>query len=159
MTDLHQLLLERRSIRRYTSEPLSADDVKLILEAALLSPTSKIPAHGSLWLLTTRQCWSVLPDASLPGPCLSRVVPWLLWCVATVLSLIRGWRIALSRLLTCSFRLPTSAWALAGFRFADGSLPMAFQVKSTCSSFGYPRNSVSALHHDFRSQGRGSQTR
>lgn len=41
MTDLHQLLLERRSIRRYTSEPLSADDVKLILEAALLSPTSK----------------------------------------------------------------------------------------------------------------------
>lgn len=43
MTDpnLHQLLLERHSIRRYTDRPLSADDVKTILEAALLAPSSK----------------------------------------------------------------------------------------------------------------------
>lgn len=41
MTNLHDLLVERRSIRRYKDEPLKADDVKLILEAGLLSPTGK----------------------------------------------------------------------------------------------------------------------
>lgn len=41
MDNLHQLLLERHSIRRYTDRPISADDVKTIMQAALLSPTSK----------------------------------------------------------------------------------------------------------------------
>lgn len=41
MENLHQLLIERRSIRRYTDQPLDADHVKTILEAALLSPTGK----------------------------------------------------------------------------------------------------------------------
>ena len=39
--DLHKLLLERHSIRRYTEEPINADDVKTILEAGLLAPSSK----------------------------------------------------------------------------------------------------------------------
>lgn len=39
--DFHQLLLTRHSIRRYTSEPLTPEEVKTILEAALLAPTSK----------------------------------------------------------------------------------------------------------------------
>lgn len=39
--DFHKLLLERHSIRRYTDQPLKSDDVKLILEAALLAPSSK----------------------------------------------------------------------------------------------------------------------
>lgn len=41
MTDFHSLLLKRRSIRKYQDKYLSADDVKLLLEAALLAPTSK----------------------------------------------------------------------------------------------------------------------
>ncbi len=41
MENFHDLLVNRRSIRRYTSEPISAEDVKLILEAGLLAPTSK----------------------------------------------------------------------------------------------------------------------
>lgn len=41
MENFHQLIVNRRSIRRYTSEQLSADDVKLILEAGLLAPSSK----------------------------------------------------------------------------------------------------------------------
>lgn len=41
MENFHDLLVRRRSIRRYTDEPISADDVKLILEAGLLAPTSK----------------------------------------------------------------------------------------------------------------------
>ena len=38
---VHDLLLQRHSIRRYTDQPIDAEDVKTILEAALLSPTSK----------------------------------------------------------------------------------------------------------------------
>ena len=41
MESFHKLAVRRHSIRRYTSEPISAEDVKLILEAALLAPTSK----------------------------------------------------------------------------------------------------------------------
>jgi nitroreductase len=41
MENLHQLLIERHSIRRYTEQPLDQEDVKTILEAALLAPSSK----------------------------------------------------------------------------------------------------------------------
>ena len=41
METLHELLVSRHSIRRYTDEPISAEDVKTILEAALLAPSSK----------------------------------------------------------------------------------------------------------------------
>ena len=41
MENFQQLLIKRRSIRKYTPELLSSDETKLILEAALLSPTSK----------------------------------------------------------------------------------------------------------------------
>lgn len=41
MENFHELLIRRRSIRRYKAEPLSPDHVKLILEAGLLSPTGK----------------------------------------------------------------------------------------------------------------------
>lgn len=41
MENLHQLLIERHSIRRYTDQPVSGEDVKTILEAALLAPSSK----------------------------------------------------------------------------------------------------------------------
>lgn len=41
MENLHQLLLKRHSIRRYKQQPVDAEDVRTILEAALLSPTSK----------------------------------------------------------------------------------------------------------------------
>ncbi len=38
---LHELLLQRHSIRRYTERPIDAEDVKTIIEAGLLAPTSK----------------------------------------------------------------------------------------------------------------------
>lgn len=41
MKDLHQLLLERHSIRRYTDQSVDPNDVRTILEAALLAPSSK----------------------------------------------------------------------------------------------------------------------
>lgn len=41
MENFHELLINRRSIRRYTTEPVDADQVRMILEAALMSPSSK----------------------------------------------------------------------------------------------------------------------
>lgn len=41
METLHELLVRRHSIRRYTDKPISAGDVATILEAALLAPSSK----------------------------------------------------------------------------------------------------------------------
>ena len=41
MNNFQQLQIKRRSIRKYRSEQLSSDSVRMILEAALLSPTSK----------------------------------------------------------------------------------------------------------------------
>lgn len=41
MENFHELLLNRRSIRKYTEEKVDPQHVKLILEAALTSPSSK----------------------------------------------------------------------------------------------------------------------
>lgn len=41
MEKFHDLLLTRHSIRKYTDEAVSGDDVKLILEAGLMAPSSK----------------------------------------------------------------------------------------------------------------------
>ncbi len=41
MEEFNTLLVNRRSYRKFTGEPLGGDEVQLILEAALLSPTSK----------------------------------------------------------------------------------------------------------------------
>ncbi len=41
MENFHELLINRRTIRRYTQQPVNPDQVKLIMEAALMSPSSK----------------------------------------------------------------------------------------------------------------------
>lgn len=41
MTDFQQLIINRRSIRKFTEEALTPEQVELILKAALMSPTSK----------------------------------------------------------------------------------------------------------------------
>ena len=41
MKNFHELLLTRHSIRKYTEEPISGEDVKTILEAGLMAPSSK----------------------------------------------------------------------------------------------------------------------
>lgn len=40
-SQLHDMLFERHSIRKYTNTPIDSDHVKQILEAALLAPSSK----------------------------------------------------------------------------------------------------------------------
>lgn len=46
MSDFQNLLIERRSIRKYTEDLLQPEETEMILQAALLSPTSK---NGHSW--------------------------------------------------------------------------------------------------------------
>lgn len=41
MGNFHDLLVKRHSIRHYTNEPISGEDVEKILQAALMAPSSK----------------------------------------------------------------------------------------------------------------------
>lgn len=41
MTDFQQLIINRRSTRKFTEEPLSSEQVEIIIKSALMSPTSK----------------------------------------------------------------------------------------------------------------------
>lgn len=41
MDNFHKLIVNRRSIRRFTDIPIPAEDVSLILQAGLMAPTSK----------------------------------------------------------------------------------------------------------------------
>lgn len=55
MTDFHSMLLTRHSIRKYQDKELSADDVKTLLEAALLAPTSKNQRSWSFTVVEDKQ--------------------------------------------------------------------------------------------------------
>ena len=41
MNSFHDLLIQRHSIRKFTNQPVDSEHVKLILEAALMAPSSK----------------------------------------------------------------------------------------------------------------------
>lgn len=61
MEKFHDLLMRRRSIRKYTEEEISAEDVKLILEAALVAPTSK---NSRPWYFVTIEDKRMLEELS-----------------------------------------------------------------------------------------------
>lgn len=67
MKSFHDLITERRSIRRYTDAPIDADDVRLILEAALMAPTSKSSRAWSFICVDDRATLDRLADCKPAG--------------------------------------------------------------------------------------------
>lgn len=67
MKDFHQMLLERHSIRRYTEEPLDPEQVKLILEAGLLAPTSKSSRPWHFIVVEDRDTLQRLAECKVGG--------------------------------------------------------------------------------------------
>lgn len=67
MTNFHELLVNRRSIRRYTSEPLKPEEVQLILEAGLLAPTSKSSRPWQFIVVEDREMLSRLSECKDAG--------------------------------------------------------------------------------------------
>ncbi len=58
----HDLLLTRHSIRKYTDQEISAEDVKTILEAALLAPSSKSSRPWQFVVVDNRDMLEILAN-------------------------------------------------------------------------------------------------
>lgn len=67
MKDFHQMLIERHSIRRYTDQPLDPEQVKLILEAALLAPCSKSSRAWQFVVVEDKDMLTRLADCKIGG--------------------------------------------------------------------------------------------
>lgn len=67
MDNLHQLLLQRHSIRRYKDTPVDADDVRTILEAALLAPSSKSARPWQFVVVEDKEMLARLADCKQFG--------------------------------------------------------------------------------------------
>lgn len=67
MDNLHQLLLQRHSIRRYNDTPVDADDVRTILEAALLAPSSKSARPWQFVVVEDKEMLARLADCKQFG--------------------------------------------------------------------------------------------
>ena len=55
MDNFHELLLNRRSIRKYTDQKVDPEDVRLILESALTAPSSKGARSWQFFFLEDRE--------------------------------------------------------------------------------------------------------
>lgn len=60
MKNFHDLLIRRHSIRKYTDEPIAPDDVKTILEAGLMAPSSKRSMPWEFVLVEQREMLAAL---------------------------------------------------------------------------------------------------
>lgn len=55
MTDFKDIVKKRRSIRKFSNEKISDEDMKLILRAALMSPTSKSSRSWHFYVVDDKQ--------------------------------------------------------------------------------------------------------
>ena len=62
MENFHDLLIKRRSIRKYTTTEITPENVKLILEAALMAPSSKRSTPWQFILVENKEKLNVLSD-------------------------------------------------------------------------------------------------
>ena len=67
MTEFKDLVQKRRSHRKYTDEEIDADDLKLIIRAALMSPTSKNQRAWQFVVVDDKQDLEKLADAKNLG--------------------------------------------------------------------------------------------
>ena len=67
MTNFKTLAQTRRSHRKFTSEEIDAEDVKLILRAALMSPTSKGQRAWEFIVVDDKMDLEKLSDAKAMG--------------------------------------------------------------------------------------------
>ncbi len=67
MTDFKQLVQSRRSHRKFTEEPVSQEDIRCILRAALMSPTSKGVRAWNFIVVEDKEMISALSKAKSMG--------------------------------------------------------------------------------------------
>jgi nitroreductase len=69
MNNFLDLVIHRRSYRKYTDQPLSPDDVKTILETALMSPAGKRRNPWNFIVVEDRETLEALSVAKDGGAC------------------------------------------------------------------------------------------
>ena len=67
MENFHDLAMNRRSIRKSTEEPIDPDHVRLILETALLAPTSKSSSSWRFVVVDVKDMRQVLEQCKPAG--------------------------------------------------------------------------------------------
>ena len=72
--DLVQTIFARRSIRRYTAEPVSGADIKTLLEAAMAAPSASNRKPWSFVVVTERQTLDRLAEVHPHGKMLFEAV-------------------------------------------------------------------------------------
>ena len=75
MTQFKDLVQQRRSHRKFTQEEIDAEDVKLILRAALMSPTSKSQRAWQFVVVDDRMSIEKIADAKDMGAQFLREAP------------------------------------------------------------------------------------
>ena len=105
MNSFKDLVQQRRSHRKFTSEEIDPEAVKLIMRAALMAPTSKSMRAWQFVLVDDKLDLQKLADAKDMGGQFVKDAHWPSWCWATLCRTTAGWRTALSLPSPCSIRL------------------------------------------------------
>lgn len=75
MEKFSELIAKRRSMRKFTSEPLTADEVQLLLRSALISPTSKHTNGWQFIAVDDREILDKLADCKSNGATFLKEAP------------------------------------------------------------------------------------
>lgn len=67
MENFHDMLLRRHSIRRYTDQPIDAEHVRTIIEAALLAPSSKSQRPWQFVVVEDKEMLARLSELKVAG--------------------------------------------------------------------------------------------
>ena len=141
MKSLHDLLIHRRSIRKYTQEALSPEAVKTILEAGLLAPSSKRCTPWEFIAVEDKETLARLSECKTSG---AKPIAGAALAIVVTADMDRG----------CFYRCHSHAVASRRPRFGKLLDTGAGTVRSygrTCRRFcagdiGNPRRDGSALH-------------
>jgi nitroreductase len=78
--DLIETLFSRRSIRKYTDEPVSEDDIKTLLEAAMAAPSARNSQPWHFVVVTERTTLDALAEAHPHGKMLAQATLCIVVC-------------------------------------------------------------------------------
>lgn len=79
-TDLIDTIFSRRSIRKYTDEPVSEDDIKTLLEAAMAAPSASNNQPWHFVVVTERATLDALAEAHPYGKMLAQATLCIVVC-------------------------------------------------------------------------------
>ena len=121
MSDFKDLVQRRRSHRAFTDEEVDSEDVRMIMRAALMSPTSKGQRNWQFF---------VVDNKPISKNCLTRKkmvlnflknAPLAIIVMGNLNKMIVGSRMLLSLPSVCNIRQKTWVWVVVGFRCVVGA--------------------------------------